>query len=105
MSTITIFSKKRTTKDGKDFNTFITRLTKKDGSNIVVSVMFPDDAKPNYKECPLNIDIEKGNMNLSTKTITDETTGKIIESRTLWVKAWVKSKTPYVDKSLDDFDI
>lgn len=105
MSTITIFSKKRTTKDGKAFNAFITRLTKKDGSNVVTSVMFPEENKPNALECPMNIDVPKGMMNLSTKTITDETTGAIIESRTLWIKAWEKSKTPYVDTSLDDFDI
>lgn len=44
-------------------------------------------------------------MNLSTRTITDEETGAVIESRTLWVKEWEKSKVPYVDTSLDDFDI
>ena len=103
---ITIFTKRRKTKDGqKEFNTFITRLDKKDGTKVVVSVMFPDDNKPNYKECPMNIDVPKDKMNLSVKTITDEQTGKVVESRTLWVKEWSKSKTPYVDTSLDDFDV
>ena len=102
---ITIFTKKRKTKDGKEFNVFVTRLNKKDGTHVVTSVMFPDDNKPNDKECPMNIDVPKGKMNLSVKTITDETTGKVIESRTLWVKEWSKSKTPYVDTSLDDFDV
>lgn len=102
---ITVFSKKRTTKDGKKFDTFITRLSKKDGSNVVVSVRFPEDNKPNAIECPMNIEVPNGKMNLSTRTITDETTGAVIESRTLWVKEWTKSDTPYVDTSLDDFDI
>lgn len=103
---ITIFAKKRTTKDGKkSFYTYITRLIKKDGSHVVVSVNFPEDNKPDALECPMNIDVPKGMMNLSTKTITDETTGAVIESRTLWVKEWTKSKEVYVDTSLDEFDI
>ena len=102
---ITIFAKKRTTKDGKKFDTFITRLNKKDGSTVTTSVKFPDENKPNPLECPMNIEVPKGKMNLSTRTITDEETGAVIESRTLWVKEWEKSKTPYVDTSLDDFDI
>lgn len=102
---ITIFAKKRTTKDGKKFDAFITRLTKKDGTTVVTSVKFPDENKPNAVECPMNIDVPKGKMNLSTRTITDEETGAVVESRTLWVKEWTKSKTPYVDTSLDEFDV
>ena len=102
---ITIFAKKRTTKDGKKFDTYNKRLNKKDGSTVVTSVKFPDDNKPNPLECPMNIEVPKDKMNLSTRTITDEETGAVIESRTLWIKEWNKSKTPYVDTSLDDFDI
>lgn len=102
---ITIFAKKRTTKDGKEFNTFITRLTKKDGNHVVVSVMFPQDNKPKAADCPLNIEVPKGMMNLSTRTITDDTTGATIERCTLWVKEWSASTSPYVDTSLDEFDI
>ena len=103
---ITIFAKKRTTKDGKkSFYTYLTKLIKKDGTPVVVSVNFPEENKPDALECPMNIEVPKGMMNLSTKTITDETTGATIESRTLWVKTWEKSKTTYVDTSLDEFDI
>ena len=105
MATITIFSKKRKTKDGKEFNTFITRLTKKDGTTSVVNVRFPDENKPNVADCPCNIEVAKDKMNLSIRTLTDEETGELIESRNLWVKAWSKSDVPYTDTSLDDFDI
>ena len=106
MKTITIFAKKRTTKDGKKtFYSFITKLTKKDGNEVVATVKFPEDNAPDVESCPCNIDVERDAMNLSSKTITDDATGKVIDSKTLWVKKWNMSATPYVDTSLDDYDI
>ena len=106
MKTITIFAKKRTTKDGKKtFYSYLTKLTKKDGEEVVATVKFPEDKDMDEKLCPCNIDVEKEDINMSSKTITDDTTGKTFESRTLWVKDWTMSATPYVDTSLDDYDI
>lgn len=103
---ITIFSKKRTTKDGKKtFYTFITKLPKKDGTSDVVTVKFPEDNAPDTDACPVNIEIPTGKANLSSKTITDDETGKSFDSKTLWVKDWTLSDVPYVDTSLDDYDI
>lgn len=99
---ITVFAKKRTTADGKKFYNFLSRLVKKDGSDIVVSVKFPEEDTPKVDECPLNIEFDKHDANLDIKTITKED-GTTVESRTLWVKSFTRSKDKYVDTSLDDF--
>lgn len=103
---ISIFAKKRSTKDGKKtFYSFITKLPKKDGTSDVVNVRFPEELTPNVDDCPLNIVIPKGKANLSSKTIIDDETGKSFESKTLWVKSWDVSDNPFVDTSLDEYDI
>lgn len=103
---ISIFAKKRNTKDGKKtFYSFITKLPKKDGTSDIVNVKFPEDNAPNVDDCPLNIVISKGKANLSSRTIIDDETGKTFDSKTLWVKDWEISSTPFVDTSLDEYDI
>lgn len=101
---ITVFAKKKTTKEGKPFFTYIARLEKKDGSgSITAAVKFPEDiVKPKPDECPMNIIVEKTDMNLSSKNHTDEESGEVFTSYTLWVKKYEKGE-PYVDHSLDDF--
>lgn len=101
---VTIFSKKRTTKDGKPFNVFVANLTKKDGSKVYCNVKFADGIEPPRVDvCPVNIDIEKTNANLSQKVETTED-GNVYEHNTLWVKKYEFSKTLYVDESLNDFE-
>lgn len=102
--TINVFAKKRTTKDGsKSFYTYISKLTKKDGSLLTVSVKFPEDNTPKADEFPLTISFDKADANLSTKTIENEETGEVLgTSSTLWLKKYTKSE--YVDTSLDDFE-
>ena len=102
---ITVFAKKRTTNDGKkDFYTYLSKLSKKDGTELTVSCKFPDEIKPKAEECPLNIEFDKSSANLDHKTEVDKETGEVYERNTLWIKKYEKSKDKYVDKSLDDFE-
>lgn len=102
--TITIFAKKRKTRDGKPFTTYITTLTSKTTGEVVTAgVRFPDDAKPAPADCPLNIDIDKRDANLSSKQV-EKANGEKVIARTLWVKRWAPSETVYEDHSLDDYE-
>lgn len=106
---ITLFAKKRLTRDGKPFYSFLSTLKKKDGSDLVCTVKFNNDTKPVPEQCPMNIVVEKSDANLSTKKftrqVTDPETGEISteqgQSYTLWVSRW-QPGAPYVDHSLDD---
>lgn len=101
----TIFAKRRTTKEGKNFYTFLTTLTKKDGTTITTSVRFSEDCNPpKPEECPLNVILDKTKCNLSKKKITNHETGETFESFTLWVKGYTRSADTYVDHSMDDFE-
>lgn len=100
---LTIFTKKRTTKEGKTFNTYFSTLTRKDGEEVSVSVKFKEVCgAPDPENCPLNILVTKEDCNLATKDYTNND-GLIATSRTLWVNKW-EIGSPYVDHSLDDFD-
>ena len=101
---ITIYAKKRNTTDGKKFYSYLSTLTRKDGTKQMVSVKFRDDAgNPKPENCPMNIKFDKGNANMTTKEFTREDTGEIAVSYTLWVSAW-EPGAPFVDHSLDDFE-
>lgn len=102
---IAIYAKKRTTKDGKLFYSYLSNLTRKDGTTQTVAVKFRDECgSPKPEECPMNIEVEKEHMNLATSVFTREDTGEPATSYKLWVSAW-KPGSPWVDTSLDDFDI
>lgn len=102
---IAIFAKKRTTKDGKPFYSFLSTLTRKDGTAQTVTVKFRDECgSPKPEKCPMNIKVEKGNMNLASSTFTREDTGEPATSYKLWVSTW-EPGSPWVDTSLDEFDI
>ena len=100
---ITIFAKKRNTKEGKVFFTYLTKLTKKDGTEVTASAKFRDECgSPKPDKCPMNILLEKVDCNFNSKATTDEETGEIRTSNTLWINNW-KEGEPYVDHSMDDF--
>lgn len=100
----TIFAKKRTSKDGKKFYSYLTKLVKSDGTEIPVAVKFRDECgNPSPSDCPMNIRFEKADANLTTREYVREDTGEIGQSNTLWVSKWEKG-SDYVDHSLDDFD-
>lgn len=101
---IAVFAKKGKTEDGKTFDRFIGRITKKDGEEITVSIRFRDECgQPKYNECPMNIIVDKANANLTKRSYTREDTGEVCTAYTLWITAWSKGEK-YVDHSLDDFE-
>ena len=108
---ITLFAKKRTTKEGKTFYNYLSTLTDKSGNNTICTVKFRDTITPPKPEtCPVNIVVEKSDCNLSNRHMvrkaTDPDTGEIFDkefdSFTLWVSNY-KPGTPYVDHSMDDY--
>lgn len=101
---ITIFSKKRTNKEGRTFYNYLTRLTRKSTGEIqMFSVKFRDDKAPDPDKCPMNIIVKKEDMNAAQRDYI-RTDGNPGVGYTLWVADY-KPGSPYVDHSLDDFDI
>lgn len=100
---ITLFAKKRQTADGrKNFYSFLTTLTRKDGTPCVCSVKFTAPAEePEPFDCPMNIIVDKADCNLANEKYTDKQGFEKV-SHKLWIKRYSKG-SPYVDKSLDDF--
>lgn len=101
---LTVFAKNRTTKEGKAFQTYFSKLTKKDGTESVVELKFRDDCGA-PKNFPCNIIVEKQGCNLAEKPVTYEKDGEERDAiqRRLWISAW-KDGAPYVDHSLDDYN-
>lgn len=102
---VTVFAKKKTTKDGKPFVAYVAKLTKKDGSEITAGVRFREECgAPQLAECPLNIEFDKADANMSTRTYVREDTGEDATAYTLWISGWTRSAEVYADHSLDDFE-
>ena len=100
---LTVFAKKRTTKEGKHFYTYLTQLTRiEDGEPVTVQAKFPEGLAPKADDCPLNIIVDKEKANLAIKEI--ETENGEITSRTLWIKEYRISEIPFEDTSLDDYE-
>ena len=86
---ITIYAKKRHSKEGKMFYNYLSTLTRKDGTKQSVTVKFRDECgNPRPENCPMNIRFER-----------DGVSGI---SYTLWISKW-EQIGEYVDHSLDDF--
>ena len=104
---ISIFAKKRTTKEGKTFYQYLTTLERKDGTTETMRVAFRDidgNSVPKAESCPRNIVINRDNANISATKYTDSNTGEIKSRKTLWISAW-EPGSPYIDHSLDDYNI
>lgn len=104
---ITIFAKKRNTKEGKVFYNFLTTLQKKDGTTETMRVAFRDvegNTVPKPDSCPRNIQFEKADANIATTSYTDNETGEIKKRKTLWICAW-RAGSEYVDHSMDDYEL
>ena len=102
---ITIFAKRRTSKDGKTFFNYLTTLTKKDGTTQTMRVAFRDtgsNPSPKPESCPRNIEFDIKQANIATRTFADPNTGEQKISYTLWISEW-KDGTPYVDHSFDEY--
>lgn len=101
---ISIFAKKRRTKDGREFFSYLSTLRKKDGDTIPVSVKFNKEIQPPKPEkCPCNIIVDKDNCNLSSKKYFREETGEVLETHTLWVSQYAAG-SEFIDHSMDDFE-
>ena len=94
---LTIFAKKRSTKDGKKFATYFTTMPGRDKAN---KVKFREEC--GAPECPANIVLRKGDANLSKETYTDEVTGEVKAVDVLWISKW-EAGAPYEDKSMDEW--
>lgn len=102
---ITVFAKKRNTKEGKTFYTYLSNIPKKDGTKQTVSVKFREECgTPEPKNCPCNIIVEKKNVNMSKEDFAYPETGEVGTSFTMWVSAWING-SEYVDHSMDEYDI
>lgn len=98
-----IFAKKKTTKEGKIFHTYLTTLKKKTGEEIIAQVKFRDICgSPDPEKCPINIVFDRAKANMSVRQFTREDTGDIAEQYVMWVSEW-KEGEPYKDKSMDEF--
>lgn len=101
---ITLYASKRTTAEGKTFYNYLSRLTRKDGTELLVRVKFREDAgHPRPEQCPMNIAFPKTAANLNCRHFPDKVTGEVKDTYTLWVSEW-KPGAPYVDHSMDDFE-
>lgn len=98
---ITIFAKRRKSKDNNIFYQYLSTLTKKDGTTETVRVAFRDCQPPKPDSCPRNITFAKTDANMATNTYTD-TEGNKKQRKTLWLTTW-ENGTEYVDHSMDDY--
>lgn len=107
---IPIFAKEGMRKsDGGKFHSYLSSLTRKDGTTVKVSVHFRKECGvPNPNKCPMMIYFDKKNANFVTREFdrTIETdngteTKHIVEHR-LWLSAWDEAGE-YVDTSMNDF--
>ena len=98
----TIFAKKKKSKEGREFYSYFTKLTKQDGTEETISVKFQEDIKPKGENCPLNIIFDKADANISTKTLIKED-GQVFEDKNLWIKKFEEDPEKFRDKSLDDY--
>lgn len=101
---LTVFAKNRTTKEGKPFQTYFSKLTKKDGTEITTELKFRDECGA-PKKFPCNIIVEKQDCNLAEKEVTYEKDDvmEVALQRRLWISNW-REGSEYVDHSLDDYD-
>lgn len=109
---ITVYAKKRTTKEGKTFAVYLSKLTNKNGDETPITVHFKQTAGLlNPDKCPAVIEFDRKNANLSKKekhfARVDVVTGERVETITidnqLWVSEYRVCDGEYVDNSLDDF--
>ena len=103
---LTIFAKKRVSKEGKDFTTYFTKLTKVDGEEITTTVKFREECgAPKREQCPMNIVADKTDCNFVEKGVTykdSEGNDKEAIERVLWISKWTEGEK-YVDTSMDAF--
>lgn len=101
MITVDIFKKEKTSKEGRKFNSYLTRITNKTTHEEVNASVKFEDGVDIPKEFPIRIDVMNGSV--SAKKYQDPKTMEEKTGYTLWVREWKKSDDVYEDKSLDDW--
>lgn len=103
---ITIYSKKKQTKDGsRSFYSYYARIRKRSGEELPVEVKFREPCtKPDGARCPMNIIIDKEGASLSKREVVLAETGECKTVYKLWLSAWQQGSV-YEDHSMDDIDI
>lgn len=105
---VVIFAQKKKTKEGRVFFTYLATLTKKDGEEVKLEAKFREECgAPDPKKCPLILDVEKTDVNISEKkeAYTDEVgEEKEVIKKRLWISRWSESDEKFVDHSMDDFE-
>ena len=102
---ITVFSKKITKHDGSKFTGYVTKLKKKDGSEIYCRVRFHEGCRA-PRECPAIIAVNKDKANLVKRHYKNDDDKELswYNIYTLWITDWNPTEEKYVDHSLDDFE-
>ena len=100
---IDVFGKKHTTEDGKKFYTYLTKLKKKDGTEVTAQVKFREECG-NPKKLPCTIEFDKRDANYDEyedSYFSENGTEVPILRRVLWVSKYIESE--YIDTSMNDF--
>ena len=104
---INVFKKTKTTKKGKKFDIYLSKLTnKKTGEIINVQVKYVGQAQTDIENSninyPLTLDFDKANANLTSEVIATDNDETFIRNN-LWITKLNKIEQ-YVDDSLTDFE-
>lgn len=104
---INVFKKTKTTKKGKKFDIYLSKLTNKTTGEIVnAQVKFVGQAQTDIENSnikyPLTLDFDKANANLSFEEIATDS-GETFIRNNLWITKLNKIEQ-YVDDSLTDFE-
>ena len=97
---ITIYSKKRTDRNGKTFYIYLTKL-KMAGDEQMVEVKFKGSSP---KDFPINVDVDRKTSNLSKRKFVNRN-GTEVMTNVLWIGEWTPSDDIYRDTSLDDVEL
>lgn len=100
MLTLNVFKKERTTKEGKKFPGYLTRITNKESGEMVSASLKFEDGVDVPKTFPIRIDVIEGSV--SNRTFTDKN-GEEKTGYTVWVRNWKKSDDEFVDNSLNEW--
>lgn len=104
---INVFRKTKTTKKGKKFDIYLSKLTnKRTGEIMSVQVKYVGQAQTDIENSnikyPLTLDFDKEKANLSFEEITTDS-GETFIRNNLWITKLNKIEQ-YVDDSLTDFE-
>lgn len=101
---VAVFAKKKQTKDGRPFTSYVGKLKKKDGSELYVEIKFREECgAPKPEQLPAYIEFDKPEGNLSTRAYTTQEGDEGVSFR-LWLSGWRFSDEKFEDHSLDEFE-